>query len=648
MMLLRFLSVSIITFLLLTPLIRRTTRQVEKPVIAIGIDASQSVVSATDSVEVRQRLIPGIEDLSRKLSDRFEIVSYTFGQDVSAGLQTGFMGKHTDISEFLNDLGGRFVNRNLGAVVIATDGIYNKGSNPVYAAHKLGVPVYSIALGDTSLHEDVLIKFINTSKQVYLDDQFPFEIMIELDKFAGRNTTLTIRHSGATVFSRPVNAYDERSFVKVSGTLQAKEKGIQKYSVLIETAGNEFNKANNKRDFYVEVLESRIRVALVYEIPHPDISAIVSALGSSAKFQLTQLKPGDLQNRPKEFDLYIFYQLPSPASLTDPSKLLPQGSPALYIVGSQTDLTGFNRIKTGLAINSPRRSVTDIQAILNPDFSLFGFSKDASSLIREFPPLQSPSGTFETGVPTDVLFYQKIGNVGTKFPLVMFFDTPQRKTGIIAGENIWRWRMSDYMQKSDFVMFDEMFSKIVQYLAVKNDPSPFRINVKNRLEEGDPLEFDAMLFNPSHEPVNAPDVMLELKNEEGKIYPFLFTRTDKAYYLNAGYFPSGSYTYNASVKTAQAVYRKQGMISIMPMDIEFVNLVADHALLQQMSARNEGKMVLQKDIPGLADLIMKRNDLKPVSHLQRRYTELTGEWWMFLLIIILLSAEWAIRKRNGI
>ena len=648
LILLRFLSVSLITFLLLTPLIRRTVRQIEKPIIAIGIDGSQSVVSSADSVAVRNNLSRDIENLSRELSGRFEVAVYTFGQTFSQGLPKDFNGNRTDISGFFNELGSRYVNRNLGAVIIASDGINNKGTNPWYAIQKLNVPVYSVALGDTSLKRDMYIRHIDVSRQVYLNDQFPFEIMAGMDQYAGKETRLIIRHSGLVVFSKNITAYNDHSILRISGALQSKEKGIQKYSVEIESPGDEFNRTNNTRDFYVEVLETRIRVALVYESPHPDIAAIVSALGGTAKFEVSQLKPSELQNGKKEYDLYIFYQLPSVAGMTDISRLLPDGKPALFVLGSQTDLSGFNRLKTGLVINSQRKTMTDIQPIVNPDFSLFRFDREFSAVISEFPPLQCPSGVFETGIMADVLCFQKIGNVNTKYPLLLFFDLPARKTGVIAGENLWRWRISDYIQKSDFRLFDEMITSIVQYLSVKTDPSPFRITVKSRIDEGDPLEFDAVLFNPGHELVNDPDVMLELKNEAGKSYPYSFTRTEKGYYLNAGYFPAGNYTYEATVKTAQAVYKKQGHMSITPMDIELMNLVADHALLNKLSSRYNAKVVSQKNITELPELLKKRVDLKSIIHLQRKYTELAGEWWLFLIILIMLFAEWAISKRNGL
>ena len=84
------------------------------------------------------------------------------------------------------------------------------------------------------------------------------------------------------------------------------------------------------------------------------------------------------------------------------------------------------------------------------------------------------------------------------------------------------------------------------------------------------------------------------------------------------------------------------------MDIELMNLVADHALLNKLSSRYNAKVVSQKNITELPELLKKRVDLKSIIHLQRKYTELAGEWWLFLIILIMLFAEWAISKRNGL
>ena len=62
----------------------------------------------------------------------------------------------TDISNLLDEVELKFSGRNLLAIVIQPDGLYNKGSNPLYHKFSKSVPIH-IMLGDTSVFKDVNI-----------------------------------------------------------------------------------------------------------------------------------------------------------------------------------------------------------------------------------------------------------------------------------------------------------------------------------------------------------------------------------------------------------------------------------------------------------------------------------------------------------
>jgi hypothetical protein len=59
-------------------------------------------------------------------------------------------------------------------------------------------------------------------------------------------------------------------------------------------------------------------------------------------------------------------------------------------------------------------------------------------------------------------------------------------------------------------------------------------------------------------------------------------------------------------------------------------------------------MVYPEKMDYLAGKISAREDIKPVIYTQKRFSDLVGNPWVFLIIIVLLAAEWFIRKRNGI
>ena len=124
---------------------------------------------------------------------------------------------------------------------------------------------------------------------------------------------------------------------------------------------------------------------------------------------------------------------------------------------------------------------SESQTCYNPEFSLFTMNNSDLSVFKEFPPLQCPFGLYQVSPMAEVLFTQKMGSVATKSPLVMFSHTADRKIGIIAGENIWRWRISDFIQQSNHEAFDLWIDKMAQYLSTKEDKSFFRVHIEKCL-----------------------------------------------------------------------------------------------------------------------------------------------------------------------
>ena len=203
-------------------------------------------------------------------------------------------------------------------------------------------------------------------------------------------------------------------------------------------------------------------------------------------------------------------------------------------------------------------------------------------------------------------------------------------------------------RKGTHDIFNELMNKIAQFLSVKADKSFFRVKCNSRFLENEQVEFEAEVYNESYELINDPDVNLTITDENQKSYPFVFGKTDKAYILNAGNFPVGNYKYKASVRVGDHLYEKSGEFVTDPLNLEMMNTIADHNLLYRMAKSHDGEMVYPRDIDRLGKMISSREDMKSVAYTQKRYADLVGNLWVFLLILVLITAEWFIRKRNGI
>ena len=161
------------------------------------------------------------------------------------------------------------------------------------------------------------------------------------------------------------------------------------------------------------------------------------------------------------------------------------------------------------------------------------------------------------------------------------------------------------------------------------------------------MELEAEVYNESYELINEPDVNIVITDANNKKFPFAFTKTTNAYRLNAGVFPVGEYSYEARVKVGEKLYTQKGKFSVSALQIELTNTVADHQLLYHLSKNHGGELVYPVNMDKLVEKLQAREDVKSVSYSENKLDDLLNLKWIFFLLLVLLSVEWFLRKRNG-
>ncbi|MEL6945701.1 MAG: hypothetical protein AAFO82_23850, partial [Bacteroidota bacterium] len=184
---LRGILVSFLSMLLLSPLLKSLITETQKPVVVIAQDVSESI-AAEMSAEEMNTYKRNLRQLSADLGQEYDLVEYSFGEEVREGLDTAFQDKQSNLSEVLTTIYDLYGGQNLGAVVLASDGIYNEGSNPIYTGTKLNAPIYTIALGDTVAKRDLVVKRAFHNKIAYLGDRFAVQIDVSAQNCTGQNT----------------------------------------------------------------------------------------------------------------------------------------------------------------------------------------------------------------------------------------------------------------------------------------------------------------------------------------------------------------------------------------------------------------------------------------------------------------------------
>lgn len=645
---LRFGTVTILVFFLLGPLIRYYSTEVDQPVVVLATDNSSSLILGKDSIGNREQIEALQSELHANLGDNFELVSYTFGSDVSEGSDSTFSEPVTNIANLFESLKGRYANRNLGAVVVATDGIYNRGANPRYAVSGIESPVYTVALGDTSIQKDVLVAEVAANRIAFLGNKFPIEARIKADRVEGESLTYSVAHAGEVLEDGSFTAESDQFETTVRFLVDAEEPGLQRYTVRVSRVEDEITYANNTATVFVDVIDSRKKVLILADSPHPDVFALRRAISGSENYEVEVAFQENFQGNFDDFDLLVLHQIPSVKTNQILQTSINQSkTPILAVVGAKTLTDRMPTFGLGVQLNASRSSFNDVSALVNPGFSLFKLDKNFNTFLSDAPPLLVPFGDWQISNSAEIVLSQRVGNIATDDPLLIVNEVNDEKNAVLLGEGMWRWRIYNYATAENHEDFDGFITGLLQYLSVEEDKRLFRVESPRDLMENERLIVNAELYNPALEPVNDVEVGIEFTDEEGKKFPFTFTRTQTAYRLDAGNLPVGTYNYTAFTTRNGKEYTDSGSLSIRPFALEGANLTANHRVLFNISENTGGEMIYPADISALSEKIKASGSMQPVSYTTEIFTSLIQLGWPLFVLLALLSAEWFIRKRSG-
>ncbi len=645
----RAVVIALVAFFLLEPMVRILVREVRKPVVVLAHDGSSSLLAVGDSTAFRGSYPAQLTDLAAALGDRYEVRSFTYGNGVSDGLHFGQHEEETDIDELFRTVYDRFAGPDLGAVIIDGDGIYNRGRDPRLAAERLGVPVFAIMLGDTTVRPDLVLRDVEHNRITYLGNEFPVLVKLRADHLKGGKTRVSVLHAGKEVAGKDLVIGQDPLMAEVPLMVKAEASGLQRFTVVLRTVDGEISVENNRREIYVDVLDDRRKVLILARSPHPDVAAIRQALADMEGYAVDVALAADLAGRAEAYDLIILHQLPATDAPLQPvfQQIAKRGTPTWTILGQQSNLRQADELGNGVAIEPGRGSYSDVQAKVPDGFSLFVLEEGTRKAIERFPPLQVPFGRYSLGRSATALLEQRIGQVVTDQPLFAFQARTERRTAITCGEGLWRWRLADMRQNNTTAHFDELVQKTVQFLALKEDKSRFRVHGEREFGQGDRIVLDAELYNASYEPVNTPEATITLVNEEGRQLPYTFSRTGTGYRLDAGMLPAGRYTWSAATMLDGERLTAKGEFLVKPLVAERLNTVADHGLWRNMAARTGGIATTPADMGRIAEALQAKPELAARSYSHNRFSDLIGLRWIFFLLLGLLTLEWLLRRRSG-
>lgn len=625
---LRFSAIFLILLLFLEPLIRKITNEVERPIIVLAVDNSASISTIHDQ-DQRDLFVRNIQNLEEELSEakdyQVAVKTLEWGDSLS------FDDAATNYSDFFRRMEEVYSGKNLSAVVLASDGIFNRGSSP---AHKtFTYPVYSLGLGDTIPRRDVALTNVRSNRVAYSGNEFPILLELSSEGFEGRNVDVRIEERGSLIESR--NEELKSSGNQFTFFLTAASPGLKHYTISITEFDDEMTYENNTHEVFIEILESKKRVLISGLSPHPDMRAIRSALEVTGNYEVVMFIRG-IQDSPEvnDFDVQILFDGVEPQP----------GKSGNWIINSNMSGTHFEQVPF-LRFDS-EGPPDNASPSLNPDFTKFKLNREPSRL-GDYPPIQAPFGTYDLAGPYEVLFYQRVGSVVTEKPLMVVFDDGAKRLALSVGQGIWQWRLQEAARNEETLLFTELIQKLVQFLSINDSKKQFSVErTQEVFTQGEVVTFDVEIYDDIFQSLEGQPYSLEITNERNQSRQFEYVYGKESDQARTTSFEAGTYTYKARTQVGDKTLSEEGEFVVNALQLEQRELTADHNLLRRISEKSGGDYFHFSQFESLKESL-RETDFKGVIHTDNSRQPLININWILILIASMLSAEWILRKVWG-
>ena len=652
-------------FLLLNPMLRSTTETREAPVLPILVDGTSSQWLGPDSTARRDALNTLVADLDNWGAEAdWTVELFRFDRTVQRLSEDNWStdGKRTDLGSAFEAIRDRFVHRNVPAVVVVTDGRTNRGPNPEFTAERLDVPHLFVGTGDTTMVADLELSTLRTNDVAYLGNAFPVEVTAQARGAEGVPLVLKLKSGSTTIATSTWVPQNDLSSTQWTVQLDADKAGPMPLSasiVPLDTWGKtEVTLRNNNNRATIEVLESRRQILIVAQAPHPDLAALRSAMETNAHQETDVLWADELSEATPlpDHDVLMLHHV-DPTALPQGMLDMATSTRALWILGAAS--TAWNRWPVDVIgfQHDAEPLVTEAQGQSTDAFEPFPLPSELGRMTALWPPLACPTGDYQTTPSLVSALKQRVGPVSTDWPLWSVREGTQQRVAVTLGEGLWRWRMQDLVRHDgQSQAFDDLVNRTVQYLSSRDDIQRLRVDMPERLDEDMRCQPVAEVYDVSLSPTLEAEVTLELTplNGPSTTHRFVEQPQSQRFELDLGTLLPGIYNWVAMSTQSGENLSQRGTLIVNSVQAEASLTPANHGLLRRLADNTEGAFLGTLDTPEDVGALKeawgafgRSVNAQEVVHTSTERLPLHAQIWLLLVMLGLLTSEWAIRRLGG-
>ncbi len=665
---------------LVEPVLALSRTVTERPVVGLLLDVSRSM-AIRDGTGGARRGDEAVSLLNEVILTRIardaEVAALAFSSesrelDVARGVLVGvpaFDGGVTDIARGFEVLGDLLSGKNLGSVVIATDGANNRGAGPYDAALALGVPVFVLGVGSPEAGKDIAIEDAVTNRISYAGESVPIEVTVSSAGFEGAETVVELAEGGSTLDSKQIDLSDTGEEVRVTFRVTPSTPGVHRYSVSVPPAAGELSTANNSRVVVTTAMKGRIRVLLLAGRPSWDFAFLGRELAADRNVDVESVvrrrgspisavdgSPPGSREVLFDYDLVVLFESDWSDPLVPPEWLRAfardRGGGLLFVgiprERPPDDVAAILPCVLDADVHSDLRDVRVRLTEAGESAAATRVTEDRFANIdvwKTLPPVRTFTASAWSARADASVLVEGHGPEGDGAPILAGVRVGAGSVMMILADGIWRWKMVD---GGAIDVYDRFVTNTARWLTARGELERVVVTPdKDVYQAGEDIGFSVQVYGSDYR--LASDALVSVSVASGEASAPVATVDLEAvgdYYRGStGRLPPGPYVLRATAsRGGEDVGTATGEFIVERFSLEDSETRRRSALLRRIADESGGGYYSPETLDALPWDV-------PMAWTERTTTrefELWNSPWLLLGSVGLLSAEWALRRKLGL
>lgn len=648
---LRAAALIVLLLLLLNPYFYSTNEVDIPPKIAVFLDNSESAGISKGDYQGLESYRNTLDAISFDNLGNAEIEYFSIGEQVRSFSPDSLNAseQRTNLSSPVTSL--LEMERDVQAAVFISDGIITFGRNPAINAFNSSIPIYTIALGDTSRVRDVSVTNVVSNTTGYTNTEHAVEAEISQTGFANNTVDVSLESGGEVLQEQQVTFDADNQVTQIQFDIELTEPGLQQYEIKVSPLPDEWTETNNSNIFSIDVLDSKTRILHVAYQIHPDIKAIRSIIERDESNELTTLTWLGANNfvekvpdSDEEFDLIIIHGTPSEnrsfsflEDLAETPTLHFSLSPQVNTIPEQFDsaqLISFNNRGSSPVLLHQILGERDHPVLELPEINFL-----------ETPYLQSPLRANVAEPQSTVLFNVRYDGVETDYPAISVMEIGNIRRAQVLPWGWFKLTQSTNQSHRDFTV--ELISHLVAWTSSDPDNRLLRVSPqKQTFSTAENPFLGASLQNEQEQPEEDAIIEIELSGANDQTRSFNMENAGNGNYrLDLPRLSEGLYDYTATARKGDRELDTQnGEFLVSNSSMELTNTIRNDKLLQDIAQNSGGNFFTFNNSAVIRDSLQSANLLQMQSEVEENYFFPVRSYSWFLVVILLLGSEWFLRK----